>query len=82
VESVKKAFPATSVSLTDALVELFITVIVCQYFKLKFADQQVNWNLVIKKALGWAKKEAEKSGLSSVDLEASAVNYLKANSLA
>jgi hypothetical protein len=82
LENVKKQFPATDVSLTDELVEILITAIVCQYFKLKFADQQINWNLVVKKALGWVKKEADKSGLGTLDFEASASNYLKVNSLA
>ena len=77
MEEVKKLFPTTSVSLTDELVEIFITVIVCQFFKLKYPDQQVNWNLVVKKALGWVKKEAEKNGLGDLDFETSAQNYVK-----
>ena len=81
MEDVKKQFPDTSVSLTDALIEIFITVIVCQYFKVKFADQQIYWNLVLKKALAWVKKEAEKNGIGAVDLDAGAVNYLKSKNV-
>jgi hypothetical protein len=77
MDSVKKQFPATNVSLTDALVEIFITVIVCQYFKLKFADQHVNWNLVAKKAQTWVKKEVEKAGLTTLDFETNAANLIK-----
>ena len=77
MDSLKKSFPATTVSLTDALVEIFITVIVCEYFKKKFADQFVNWNLVAKKAQTWVKKEAEKAGLGSLDFEGSAAKYVQ-----
>ncbi len=77
MDMVKKQFPSTKKKVTDEMVEIFITVIVCQYFKLKFAEQSVNWNLIVKKAQGWVKKEAEKAGIASLDFEASANNFLK-----
>ncbi len=76
LEKVEKAFPDTSVKLTNEILEIFVTLIVCQYFQLKFADQQVNWNLVAKKAQTWAKKEAEKNGLGSCNFETAAQNLI------
>ncbi len=48
----------------DAL-EILITAMVCLIFAKKFADQQVSWNLVVKKALAWVKKESEKLKLNT-----------------
>ncbi len=77
MDAVKKQFPTTGKSLTDEILEIFITVIVCQFFKLKYAEQSVNWNLVVKKAQGWIKKESEKVGVADLDFEASATTFLK-----
>ncbi len=46
-------------------IEILITVMVCLLFVKKFADQQVSWNLVAKKALAWVKKESERLKLNT-----------------
>ena len=76
LEMLKTEFPSTTVNLTDEILEIFVTVIVCQYLQLKFADLQVNWNLVVKKAQTWVNKEADKNGLK-IDLESAAQNLIK-----
>jgi hypothetical protein len=55
--------------------ELFITLIVCAYITTRFAAEQVQWNLILKKANAWAKKESETLGITA-DLLQIAKQYL------
>ena len=48
---------------TQDSLEVFITVLVCAFITTKFADVQVQWNLVVKKATAWVNKEIARLGL-------------------
>ncbi len=60
----------------DAL-DILITAIVCLIFSMKFADEQVSWNLVVKKANAWVKKESERLNLT-LDWNALGGSFLSA----
>jgi len=40
---------------------IFITAIVVAIFNAKYADQKVNWTLIVKKSNNWIKKESSNS---------------------
>jgi hypothetical protein len=59
---------------------LIITLILCAYITTTFAAEQVQWNLIVKKANAWAKKETEKLSIIT-DMEQVAKQYLAAKGL-
>jgi hypothetical protein len=59
---------------------MLITVIICVYITKKFAAEQVQWNLIVKKATNWVKKEAEQKKIT-VDLASMAQKFLSTKGL-
>ena len=77
MESIKKFFgEKLKETMTDAFVDLMVTAVVLQFIQVKFADQQINWNLVVKKGQGWLNKESTKLN-SNIDWAVTSNEYLK-----
>lgn len=76
-ENLKKFFSGKVNVPLDSLVELLVTAVVLQFIQLKFADQKVNWNLVVKKGQTWLSKESTKSNVSNVNWDVTSNEYLK-----
>jgi len=66
-----------AIEVTADIVIIFITAIVVALFEKKFPSQKINWNLVVKKANSWIKKESIKAGIpEDFDWSRSASNFL------
>jgi hypothetical protein len=74
-DSVAAAF--SSGDKRDAALSVFASALVCALFELKFAQEKVTWQLVVKKARSWITKQA----LTGVDWDAAAKSFLKAKNL-
>ncbi len=59
---------------------VLVTAVVCAYLEVRHGDQRSNWDLVVKKAKRWLKKEAVVAGVvESFDFDAPAAAFIKAN---
>eukprot|EP01114_Cavostelium_apophysatum_P024203 TRINITY_DN940_c0_g1_i3.p1 TRINITY_DN940_c0_g1~~TRINITY_DN940_c0_g1_i3.p1 ORF type:complete len:876 (-),score=276.34 TRINITY_DN940_c0_g1_i3:53-2680(-) len=78
VDAIKNSYPK-SVSTTNF--DLWMTAIVIAYLSTQFADQKVNWDLVVDKAKKWIKKEEKNLGGNPPDWEVEAKAFLSANGI-
>ena len=60
---------------SDTLLDVLVTSVVITFIQKKFADQQINWNLVVKKSQSWVTKESTKFNVN-VDWSSVATRYL------
>ena len=75
-----KGVSSEAVSKDKATAEsIAVSLILCIFFETKHQDQRIHWNLVVKKARTWIKKEAEKLGLSQEALEKFAAEFVAQN---
>jgi len=82
-EELRKYFPPAVNSQTPPpnpvdLDSVLVTVVVCCYLARKYADQQIQFDLVVKKAQGWIKREVTrlKVGTELEEWEAAAKRLL------
>ncbi len=75
-ETVKKVLTTAGVEVNSKNEAAVVTLMVAVLFELKFDDQKNVWDLVVKKAKQWAKKEL--GGIDTTALEAAAKNLLSA----
>jgi len=76
---IKANFPSGVTGNNEKLEAIFITAIICKYFAVVFGGQKTIWELVVKKAKTWIKKESESAGIStSIDWETAAQQLLAA----
>jgi len=78
---IKDNFPSGVTGNSDKLVEaIFITAIICKYFANVFGSQKTLWELVVKKAKTWIKKESEAHSIStSIDWDVAAQKFLSSH---
>ena len=57
MDKVKQNLPPT---LQNASEQIIVTLVVCAYLNVKFSAQKTRWELVVKKAMTWLKKEWQK----------------------
>jgi hypothetical protein len=75
-EAVKNVLKAAGVEVNSKNEAAAVTLMVAALFELKFADQKNTWDLVVKKAKQWAKKEL--GNIDTAALETAAKNLLAA----
>jgi hypothetical protein len=64
IEQLRRCIPQeASKGDRSILDQILITVFVCKVLEAKFKDQQLQWDLVAKKAMVWVKKETKKMGV-------------------
>jgi hypothetical protein len=77
-EKIKAALKTLVPSASDEVETLWVTSIVAAYLQHVWPRQRTNWDLVVQKAKRWVSKQA-KSLAPSVDFEAEATKFVKAN---
>jgi hypothetical protein len=75
-DAVKNVLKAAGVEVNSKNEAAAVTLMVAALFELKFADQKNTWDLVVKKAKQWAKKEL--GNIDTAALETAAKNLLAA----
>jgi hypothetical protein len=75
-DAVKNVLKAAGVEVNNKNEAAAVTLMVAALFELKFADQKNTWDLVVKKAKQWAKKEL--GNIDTAALETAAKNLLAA----
>mmetsp|Transcript_11288 Transcript_11288/g.15623 ORF Transcript_11288/g.15623 Transcript_11288/m.15623 type:complete len:138 (+) Transcript_11288:1-414(+) len=79
-DSVLKGIASDVVAKDKATAEsIAVSLILCVFFETKLQDQKIHWNLVVKKARTWIKKESDKLGLSVDALEKFAAEFVAQN---
>eukprot|EP01119_Soliformovum_irregulare_P016300 TRINITY_DN4699_c0_g1_i2.p1 TRINITY_DN4699_c0_g1~~TRINITY_DN4699_c0_g1_i2.p1 ORF type:complete len:850 (+),score=284.73 TRINITY_DN4699_c0_g1_i2:75-2624(+) len=76
--SIKSAMPSSISEPSDEIIAIIVTAIAIAIFEIKFAQQKTDWNLVVKKARIFVKKESGKAGISTVDdIHTSAIAFVQ-----